>query len=217
MENNNSPQSEQSYHPKHHIKIYVWIGFVVIALLVAVNGYMYFLRLSYLQQGAETARQNEQRIQELRTQRQSSDLEAKLPSNIPADWKTYTNTQYGFEFKYPKEYTVQDSTNVGIPKTDVLIYLMSENDKIEFLVMKNSGIKSLNEAFEMFFTANTNPVSGKINDYQTLSATFLQNQMSFKGIAITDNKSYVGIQTNDYTTQKGVILDQVISTFKFTK
>ena len=140
-----------------------------------------------------------------------------LPSNIPADWKTYTNTQYGFEFKYPKEYTVQDSTNVGIPKTDVLIYLMSENDKIEFLVMKNSGIKSLNEAFEMFFTANTNPVSGKINDYQTLSATFLQNQMSFKGIAITDNKSYVGIQTNDYTTQKGVILDQVISTFKFTK
>ena len=101
IEQNNLTQPESPYHPKHHIKIYVWIGLVIVALLMAVNGYMYFLRLSYLQQGAETARQNEQRIQELRTQRQSSDLEAKLPSNIPADWKTYTNTQYGFEFRYP--------------------------------------------------------------------------------------------------------------------
>ncbi len=66
----NSPQpNEQSYHPKHHIKVYVWIALVVAALLVAINGYLYFLRLSYLEQGARTAQEAELRMQELRQQR----------------------------------------------------------------------------------------------------------------------------------------------------
>ena len=33
---------------------------------------------------------------------------------IPADWKTYTNTKFNFEFKYPSDATVVERTGTGI-------------------------------------------------------------------------------------------------------
>ncbi|KKS31735.1 hypothetical protein A2380_03945 [candidate division WWE3 bacterium RIFOXYB1_FULL_43_24] len=45
-------------------------------------------------------------------------------SNIPAGWKTYTNTQYGFEISYPASYNaLSDSNNLyGYPNGVVLFY-----------------------------------------------------------------------------------------------
>lgn len=37
-----------------------------------------------------------------------TNLEAKLPSEIPSDWKTYRNEEYGFEFKYPGDWKVDE-------------------------------------------------------------------------------------------------------------
>src|SRR5438552_2056135 len=75
-------------------------------------------------------------------------------------WKTYTNTQYGFEFKYPNTFSVEDSSNIGIPKTEVLLYL-KEKDSVDFLVMKDSGANNLINAFAIFFkNKNTNTVYG---------------------------------------------------------
>ena len=109
MEQNNFSQPESPYHPKHHIKVYVWIALVVAAVLLAINGYLYFLKLSALEQGAKTAQENEQRIQELRAQRSPSTSSGQVPS----DWKTYRNEEYGFEFRYPSSgtLTVDDKLN----------------------------------------------------------------------------------------------------------
>src|SRR3989338_3100620 len=83
----------QSYSPEHHIKIHAWTSLVIAASLIAANGYLYFLRSSYLDQGARTAQENEQKMQELVAQR----------SNM-SDWQTYRNEEYGFEFQYPKDW-----------------------------------------------------------------------------------------------------------------
>lgn len=37
-------------------------------------------------------------------------------STVPADWKTYTNTQYGFEFKYPPEWSPKYGEESGNPR-----------------------------------------------------------------------------------------------------
>lgn len=45
-------------------------------------------------------------------------------SNIPSDWKTYSNERYGFEISFPPEYKALDDTNnlYGYPNGIVLIY-----------------------------------------------------------------------------------------------
>lgn len=77
----NSSKLERSYISGHHIKIYVWIALAIASFLLAINGYLYFLRLSYLQQGAETARQNEQMIRELREKRSIPSDPGKIDLN----------------------------------------------------------------------------------------------------------------------------------------
>lgn len=34
-------------------------------------------------------------------------------TDVPADWKTYKNTKYGFEFKYPKDWIIKDTIADG--------------------------------------------------------------------------------------------------------
>lgn len=106
----NLPQPEFPYHPKHHIRVYVWIALVVASILLSINGYLYFLRLSYLEQGANTAQQNEQRIQELRVQRLDT-----------SDWQTYHNEEYGFEVRYPSNWT-RDSGNLLLFEGEATYY-----------------------------------------------------------------------------------------------
>ncbi len=41
-------------------------------------------------------------------------------ADVTADWKTYTNTQYGFEFKYPKDWSVfEDLPYIFIADTTI--------------------------------------------------------------------------------------------------
>ena len=50
---------------------------------------------------------------------------------VPADWKTYRNEQYGFEFRYPSEYS--DSKNFG-GEGVINISIGSKNDTIINLI-----------------------------------------------------------------------------------
>lgn len=102
----NFPQPEQlSYHPKHHIKVYVWIALVVAALLVAINAYLYFLRLSYLEYGFNIHQEEEQVIRGLRELRLKYNEGSKVYRN------RFKNYSQSIEIYYPNaRWSLADSS-----------------------------------------------------------------------------------------------------------
>jgi len=44
----------------------------------------------------------------------SSTPTSSQEASVSADWKTYTNTQYGFEFRYPADWYISDQGETGI-------------------------------------------------------------------------------------------------------
>ena len=59
--------------------------------------------------------------------------------NVTSNWKTYTNTKYGFEFQYPPTYTAKtenDSRNTIVFASDELtfgVFIPIESEKMGFL------------------------------------------------------------------------------------
>ena len=37
-------------------------------------------------------------------------------SQVPADWKEYSNTKYHYSFRYPKEYYIYQLAGIGVPR-----------------------------------------------------------------------------------------------------
>jgi len=135
------------------------------------------------------------------------------PSTPTANWKTYENKEYGFSFKYPKDYIV-----VSYPGT------FSENELQLVWDPQCSGTKFYGLTINMnhFIPGTMNeplPLSGTksgptytfYNDdhliYITESTSCRKNQV------VSDN-----IQTKNQTSSIDTEeLDQIVSTFKFTK
>lgn len=82
-------------------------------------------------------------------------------SNIPADWKTYSNERYGFEISFPPEYKALDDTNnlYGYPNGIVLIY---EGGQSYDLVIEHWNTQS---EYENKYKNQTNITVKKIGNY----------------------------------------------------
>src|SRR5438093_649161 len=54
---------------------------------------------------------------------------SKISETDISDWKYFQNEKYGFWFKYPSYFEVNDSSNKGISGTDILLYLLTNGTK----------------------------------------------------------------------------------------
>ena len=139
--------------------------------------------------------------------------EPTMTTSVTANWKTYENKEYGFSFKYPKDYVVE-----SYPATS------SENELQLVLdptchVTKFYGLKinmnhfipgTMNEPLPLSGT-KSGPTYTFYNDdhliYITESTSCRKNQV------VSDN-----IQTKNQTSSIDTEeLDQIVSTFKFTE
>jgi hypothetical protein len=96
---------------------------LVLIILVSVGGYL------YISQTNKTSLVSSPTTQPVRTlipspQPQKQPISPSPESTIPANWKTYTNSAYGFEISFPENYQALDSPDdlYGWPNGVVLIY-----------------------------------------------------------------------------------------------
>jgi hypothetical protein len=153
--------------------------------------------------------------------------ETPTPSPSPAtasEWKTYTNTQYGFEFKYPADMTI-DSTAVG-GLTLVFTSSTLAQEKISYPERFVGEVYGFDAELQIIPTTYTSTQSL----YASLQTEKAQN-LSWIKVGSTDAVSFNardlgnplilqwihnGSLFNFLPASKNPVLNQILSTFKFT-
>lgn len=92
-----SPQKSIPSHP-HKNKLFIIIGIIVLLILVIGTASAAFLSMN-----------KQKSVQKMATQPPIIKPSSIPTANPTANWKTYTNTQYGFTFQYPSSWTLSGS------------------------------------------------------------------------------------------------------------
>jgi hypothetical protein len=137
-------------------------------------------------------------------------------ANQTTDWKTYTNTQYDFEIQYPNSMSVQNSTN-GLS-------LVSADNQRKINI-KVESIESGQDCRKTAWAADTPNItidnttfvgvgSGlKDGPYYGVLYCTIHNGLDYM---ITSHLFHVSGGPNNFP-ENDTILNQILSTFKFTK
>jgi len=97
--------------PSHHRIIPNWLLLICAIVLIIALGYLVWF---YCVKKDETANT-------VPTATTNTNVNSNTNSAATADWKTYTNSTYGFSFKYPKDWKLDDD------KSDNTISLFDTN------------------------------------------------------------------------------------------
>ncbi|MDP2655831.1 MAG: hypothetical protein Q8P17_04955 [bacterium] len=141
---------------------------------------------------------------------------ANLSAVAPAsDWKTYTNTKYGIQIQYPKEWNLLPSGTVQNPKT-----------KSDFAFVENPNPKKLplDEWFKeetIIGGRATINASARVIMINGVKAYRLDSELPppsiyFEIVGIADARNRIFSIIADSNSKKdNIVLEQILSTFKF--
>lgn len=154
----------------------------------------------------------------------SGGLTPTTTQSIDSSWKTYANSQYGFNIKYPSGFSVDDKSTQFPPFTVFL------TDKSQTII--GEGGTQTNPYLVISAILTQSPLSNYLSDPQNnLQQT---GTKIFNGYTFTNVQEIHGISgaTNEYAiqTKNGIILinnpfsqidantyTQILSTFRFTQ
>jgi len=152
--------------------------------------------------------------------------EIKLPEitikDETTDWQTYRNEEYGFEFKYPKEFSFIDSGQRAV-NNDLGYY------ELGYLNQKDGGNLPIFIKLEQLNPNNIRGIYGKkdINDLNIVTVDGSKSYVYTEGdagcegdsINIPNGENTIILQFNNCEGQINYIREdlenQIISTFKF--
>ncbi len=123
------------------------------------------------------------------------------------DWKTYTNTEYGLEFKYPSHWTHRS----GSEKIFILDLLFeSQKDEVEIQFILNNG--EFTPCEENCVRNRTENISG--NNWSIYDLAY-DKKHGKAGVLKKDNLrfAFISFEKVNFDSQS---FDQILSTFKFT-
>ncbi len=150
-----------------------------------------------------------------------------VPVSIPkvdiSNWKTYRNDKYGFEFKYPKEYTVGLNTKGGFlpadPIFDLILYRLGEQKVREGIGI---GIYSPTRLREIQSYVKSETTQWEKND-EVYRKDLVETQAGkvavygFSSLVGTYDFSYLPSDTAIVVFGGGNQINQILSTFRFIK
>ena len=140
-------------------------------------------------------------------------------SQIPADWKTYTNTKYHYSFRYPPEYYIYQFEGMGVPETidedaDNALIGLNQGMNVIFSIQA-AGLKDLESAI----------IGGQVGNI-TFFRTNIAGQVAYKGNPkkndLNSSDAY-DLQTPNseviviYVSIGNPIPNQILSSLKFTE
>lgn len=166
-----------------------FIGVIVLLLVLGAGAY-----------GAMWYQQKQQVAQEV------VPIFTPRPSATPdptADWKTHTNSQYGFEFKYPGDlilHPVVDGVEISLPPDTLRDLLLSVS-------LDGRIISEISDQYAK--------IRIPLKDIFVNGIPAIQPENTGNIFIVHDNKVYKIIYNEVNNPNK--LVDQILSTFKFTK
>ncbi len=137
-----------------------------------------------------------------------------LPPDDTAGWKVYTNTEYFYSFKYPKNLilkNISDGAYGTLPNNAIRLTLSNpSNPKYEdrFLDIQYFGL-----LVDITPKSDWNSTIIKFGDIQ--ATKFISNKPEFKFDIYHVNLKSGGLEVATNKTQSTILIDQILSTFKF--
>jgi len=150
-------------------------------------------------------------------------------STVPADWKTYWNRQYGFEIKYPISDTTYEKNG------EALSVLIDATEKIQQIKEIEAGPGGgVPNVLLIITTEKTSrqidtkcPDGGSITTRSIVGITaatciYIPSEgpnvpRAHLWMQFTNNGLLVTIQSEIYEETNKMLVDQILSTFKFSK
>lgn len=143
-------------------------------------------------------------------------------SNQYAGWKTYSNTKYGFSFKYPAGYDLK--TETAIPSNQELMLGINKNQEYTYVTL--SKVPNTEWTANGTYICDTKPATAGCNYYK-LNEKFDVGGIVARDISLggsggeTERVMFVrdGIlfDISQFKIDSKILVRDIANTFKFTK
>jgi len=170
----------------------------IIALLV-VGGGMYILNNKKAEAPAPVDNTETQQTSQIQQQTSTQTTPVNTQANN-SNWKTYTNTQYGFEFKYPADFHINEGIDYKCADQNCLNVVITNGTRSYGILINSPELKRKSSVTEQIFYNGIKIIK---SPYDKGTLYEFSNRKNLFIIAT------VGDSDDFY--------NQILSTFKFTK
>ncbi|MFH1611703.1 MAG: hypothetical protein ABH887_00290, partial [bacterium] len=195
--------------------IWTIIAPVVLITAIVVGGGMWYWQKTVFEKEKEVLQEQIDELQNMVSELLTTQEIDVQQENEFADWKIYTNEEYGFEVKYPEDWKIREEIPQPANFGNITTFYNNSNKEV---------FNIQNPYPEIGFQAWTTTKTEEIN-IQNSNTTLTKKILETKSISDVDNlilaswfsnnSGMIRMSFKDYSDKNIEIFDQILSTFKF--